>query len=149
MHRVYGKHRLGACVGSILEIEPGQSPTFEKVEPGDLPAAVSEFVRPYGLAYIELALDPNPTADQWGAFATLGYSIFRGPSLRRTGTSPDEYDAVVLLGNKLAHDPGSDGSPFAVDELNVIFDGTATIGWRLGLFVPYDPLRVRRHARPT
>lgn len=145
MHRVYGKFRLGACVGSILEIEPGQAPRFEKVELGDLPTAVSEYVRPYGLTYVEIALDPNPTAAQWDAFAALGYSIFRGPSLR----GPDEYDAVVLLGNKLAHDPGNEGTPFAEDELNVIFDGTATVGWRLGLFVPFDPLRVRRHTRPA
>lgn len=149
MHRIYGpatiQRRLGACVASILEIEAGQAPTFDKVVPDDLPAAVAEFVRPLGLSYVEFALDPCPDPHDWDAIARLGFCIFRGPSAREID---GEIDSVVLLGTKLAHDPGNDGSPMAEDEINSIFDGTATSGWRVGIFVPFDPLRVRRHTRP-
>lgn len=145
MNRVYcqpatTQQRLSACVASILELEAGAVPSWEKVEPADLVVSVADFVKGRGLAYVEFALGPNH--DLWQLLAPLGFWIFRGPSARG-----DFVDSVVCHGDKLVHDPGNQGTPFAVDELNAIFDGTEPKGWTMGLFIPFNPMHVRRHER--
>lgn len=142
MHRLYGNPRIGACLGSILEVEPGQMPRFEGVKPEDLPRAIAEYVAPLGLTYIEMQWRGGcPTPEEWEPMTRAGFWIFRGPSAREPGTE----DALVMVGAKIVHDPsGADAH-----DLTQVFDGTDEKGvWAFGLLVPFNPRFVRRHARP-
>lgn len=139
MDRVFGQPHLGACVASILEIEAGAMPNFADVKPENLGRAISEFVAPFGLHYFEI-LGPPPTPEEWEQVKRLGFWILRGPSSRNPGSE----DAVVMYGAKIAHDPGGANE----SSLTAVFDGTDDKSlWSFGLFVPFDPVFVRRHKR--
>ena len=130
-----GGTAFAACVASILEVTPGELPDLSKVHPDDVQAAVNDFARPKSLAYIEISLDEYPNAE-WAALDRLGYFILRGP--RFDGVE----HAAVFLGSNVVHDPvflgAHPGETFAVNRM-----GT----WGVGIFVPFNPLFVRRHDR--
>lgn len=142
MHRVFGEPRISACVASILEVDPGEMPRFENVKAEDLPRAIAEYVAPIGLHYVEMQwVGEPPQPEEWEAFRHAGYWILRGPSARTPGTE----DAVVMVGAKIAHDPTGEDA----HDLTAVFDGTDDKAlWAFGLFVPFDPMFVRRHRRP-